>query len=199
MRRRNSLMKKRLTIIPGGWHKPTDKCYQWMIRYFKDQGFEVRVITIEWKRHTMSDLVEQFQQQFQKEKAVKEYLLGFSFGAMIASIAAAELKPDRLFLCSLSPYFSADVKSIQKADARFLGYRRLEDFKKYNARPIAKAIKSPTVVFCGEREGKRYPALLKRCKETAAQLTHAKLVMVPDAPHEIDFPTYVELIKNHVS
>ena len=191
-------MKRRLTIIPGGWHKPTEKCYQWMIRYYKDQGFEVRMITINWQRQVMSDYVDQFKEQFVKEDGMKEYVLGFSFGAMIAFIAANEIKPDKLFLCSLSPYFSEDKKFIQKSSRRFLGVHRLEDFKKYKAKCLAQTITVPTIVFCGEREGKRYPQLFKRCKETAAQLTQAKFIVVPDAPHEIDYPTYIQSIKKNV-
>ena len=180
-------MKKRISIIPGGWHKPTDKCYKWMIRYFNDLGFEVKMITIDWERHVMSDHVEQFKKQYLQSKADQNYVIGFSFGAMIAFITALELKPDKLFLCSLSPYFKEDLIHLKrKTDIRFLGKRRMEDLKKNSAVKIAKLISAPTIIFCGGKEGSKYPSLLKRCKDASIQIRHAQLVIAENAPHEID-------------
>jgi len=160
------------------------------------------MIRIDWQRHVMSDYVAQFKQQYQKDQAEKNVVLGFSFGAMIALISAGELRPDKLVLCSLSPYFREDLKKMQatmsKHDASVIGRHRMEDFQQFSALSCARQVVSPTVVFCGGREAKQYPLLLRRCKEAAQVIRNGRLVMASNAPHNIAFPTYVEAIKKEV-
>lgn len=189
-------MKRRISIIPGFTHKPTDKCYRWLIAFLKSAGFDVQLIHIDWQYKVMSDYVEQFLLQYQKNKAEQNYVLGFSFGAMIAFISANQVVPDRLFLCSLSPYFKEDLNGTTKFVKRFMGKRRMADFEKYSAAKIAKNINVPTIIFCGEDEGDRYPTLLKRCQGVARSIPDAMLIIPPTAPHEIDYPSYIKAIKD---
>lgn len=188
-------MKKRISIIPGLTHKPTDTCYRWLIAFLKRAGFDVQLIHIDWQRRVMSDYVEQFLQQYRKNMAEENYVLGFSFGAMIAFISAKRASPKRLFLCSLSPYFKEDLNGISNSVQRYMGKQRMADFKKYSAAKIAQEIHVPTIIFCGESEGSRYPTLLKRCQAAARTIPGASLVIPSGAPHEIDYPTYIDAIK----
>jgi len=41
-------------------------------------------------------------------------IIGFSFGAMVAFIASQKIRPKKLILCSLSPYFNEDLKKLRK-------------------------------------------------------------------------------------
>jgi hypothetical protein len=51
------------------------------------------------------------------------------------------------------------------------------------------------LVFCGEKEGRAYPQLKKRCEETVQLASNAKLIIVKDSPHDIAYPEYVMAIK----
>lgn len=192
-------MRKRLWIIPGGGHKPTDTCYRWMITYFRSLGFEVQMITVDWNRRVMTDWIADFRSQFSKERGVEDYILGFSFGAMIAFLTANETKPMKLFLCSLSPYFKEDMDFLEnKRDVRYFGTRRLADIRKYVFKDHVKNISASTIVFCGGQETTKYPTLLKRCKAAVEQIKRARLVIAENAPHQIDHPSYIEAIKKNI-
>ena len=191
-------MKKNLFIIPGFTHQATEKPYDWLDVHYKKQGFMIQKVPIKWSHCVMSDYVEEFKRLYDERKVETNYVLGFSFGAMIACITAAELKPDKLALCSLSPYFKEDLSSLKSSWKECIGKRRLLDFKKYHFEKIYPKIHSETFVFYGEKEVK-YPSLKKRCEEAAASIRNTRLVVVPDAPHDIDHPNYQKAIKNNLT
>ena len=182
-------------IIPGFTEKPGDKQYAWMKKHFKAQGYEVKVCPIDWKYKVMSDYVEQFKAYYQKYKGNNNTVLCFSFGAMTAFITASELQPDRLVLCSLSPYFKEDLPGLPDSWWRIMGKKRKKDFQKFSAKKIAEQVKFQTTIFCGEKEGGKYWQLMQRCENTNNAIAKSKLIMVKDSPHQIDFPTYQEAIK----
>ena len=188
-------MAKTIFIITGFKDKASDSQYKWMRTFFKKKGFIVKIPSIKWNHRVMSDYVDEFRQYYEENKSEKNYVLGFSYGAMIAFISAHELKPAKLYLCSLSPYFNEDLRTLKPWWKRFIGIHRLKDFKQYIAKSIAKNLAIPTVVFYGTREAKRYPELKVRCEETSKLAPKAKLVSIKDAPHRVDHPEYVEAIK----
>lgn len=189
---------KRISIIPGFTHKPTDERYKWLVAYFEKKGFRVQLITIDWKYRVMSDYVAQFKAQYAQNPGRENCVLGFSFGAMVAMIAAGSVQVDKLILCSLSPYFKEDVASVPKSWLRYIGTKRVADFTQYSAKRVAKRVTAPTIIFCGGREAERFPNLLQRCTQAARDIPGAELVIADNAPHEIDFPVYVEAIKKHL-
>lgn len=187
---------KTLFLIPGSGQKPSDTCFKWLISFLKKKGFNVIGVPIKWERRVMPDYVSQFKEFYLRHKTKNDYLLGFSYGAVIAFMSASDLKPKKIYLCSLSPDFKEDVKAIKPWWIRsFIGKRRFADIKTRSARKVAKALKIPAVVFYGEAEGKRYPQLKKRCEETVRLAKNAKLVVVKNAPHKIDYPEYMAAIK----
>lgn len=191
-------MARTLFIIPGFHNQTTDDKYTWLKQYAKVKGFSLMLPTIDWKRKVMTDYVKEFTDFYTNHKSDTNYVLGFSYGAMIAYISAPELKPDKLFLCSLSGYFAEDLHLLKPSWIANRGHRRIDDFKNYSAKSIAKRITSPTVIFYGEKEAKNYPNLKNRCEEAARDIQNAKLVEVPQAPHEIAFPSYMEAIKSEL-
>jgi esterase/lipase len=188
-------MKKTIFIIPGYGGRANDKYQGWMKPFFKKKGFIVKEVPVHWKYRTMSDYVEEFELFYEKNKSEKNYVLGFSFGAVIALISAEVLSPDKLFLCSLSPYFKEDFHAFAPRTKRFLGVKKYKDFKKYSAKTLTKNLSIPTVIFYGETEGKKFPQLKVRAEETVKTISKGRLIVVKDAPHQIDFPAYVEAIK----
>jgi esterase/lipase len=188
-------MQKTIFILAGFRHHASEPQYRWMQNFFKRKGFAVRVPSIEWNHRTMTEWKEDFVEYYKQHKTKTNYVLGFSFGAMIAFMSAPELKPNKLFLCSLSPFFKEDLHTLFPSWKKEVGKKRLRDFRNISANKLAREIAIPTVVFCGEQEAMRYPTLFERCKKTQQKLKKAKLVMVVKAPHVIDHPGYVQAIK----
>lgn len=188
-------MTKTIFIIAGFKHSASEEQYDWMKKYVKTKGFRVKVPEIEWNNRVLTEYVAQFTSYYKKHKTDTNYVLGFSYGAMIALVSASDLDPDKLYLCSLSPYFAEDLGSLKKSWKTYIGQRRLDDFSNYSAISIAKNIEIPTVIFYGQREGEKYPQLKIRCEETHSNIKSSKLVKAKDAPHRIDHPSYVKAIK----
>jgi esterase/lipase len=188
-------MAKTIFIATGFKEAASDSQYDWLRQFFAEQGFTVRIPNIIWSRKVMSDYVSQFEEYYTKYATDTNCILGFSCGAMIALITAQKFRPDRLLLCSLSPYFAEDLPTMRPSWKTILGHRRVTDFANFSARALANQIAMPTNVFYGTVEAKYYPQLKNRCEETAARIPHATITAVPDAPHQIDYPTYVTAIK----
>ena len=77
------------------------------------KGFTVSLVPITWERATMTDYAVEFESFYEKHKANDNYVLGFSYGAVIAFITANKLKPKKIYLCSLSSDFKEDVRSMK--------------------------------------------------------------------------------------
>ena len=189
--------KPNFFIIPGFRMQTTDKPFAWLVDFLLSKGFNVIKVPVEWNYKVLSQNAEDFVDFYLKNKGEKNYILGFSYGAVLAFLTANQLNPNKIFLCSLSPTFRED-RDWNKKIINYIGKRRFEDSLKIGARDIAKNLKISSVIFCGEKEADQYPALLKRCKEVAKLSPKSKLVLVEKAPHQIDFPTYVDAIKKEL-
>jgi pimeloyl-ACP methyl ester carboxylesterase len=143
--------------------------------------------------------VAQFSAFYIKNKGSKNYVLGFSYGAMIAAITAKDLRPDKLYLCSLSPYFEEDLPYLKKSWRKLDGKRRLKDFTLYNGKKVARSLKMRTVIFYGSTEARKYPRLEYRCEQTARLAPNAKLIVAEKAPHDLNHPIYLQALKKFLS
>jgi pimeloyl-ACP methyl ester carboxylesterase len=190
---------KTFFIIPGFKEKATDKNYAWLLAFLKTKNYKVVPVPVAWNYKTLSDNAVELLNFFKKYQGEKNYILGFSYGAVLAMLIANEVKPKRLYLCSLSPDFSEDLKFMTSDIKKYIGKRRLSDIKNRSGRKIAKELNVPTTIFYGKKEGSEYPQLKKRCEETAKLIKNAKLKVVKDASHQIDFPSYVDAVKVNLS
>jgi pimeloyl-ACP methyl ester carboxylesterase len=181
---------KTFFIIPGFAQKANHKGFRYIKNFLTQKGFRVVVADMTWQRRTLSDYAKEFEEIYTKEKSATNYVLGFSYGAVTAFLTANELKPKKIFLCSLSSAFKEDMRSIKPWVAKYLGKGRVEDSKLLSGRALAKGLNVPSVIFYGEKEGKQYPQLKKRCTETAKLAKNSKLVVAPSAPHQIDHSEY---------
>lgn len=164
--------------------------------FFSKLGFDVKIFAADWEYHVMSDYISDFKDFYNKNKGTKNYLLGFSYGAMIALLTAKYLQPDRLYLCSLSPYFKEDMSTLRQDWRKKTGMRRCSDFLNHNFKQATKNLSIPTVVLYGAEEGVKYPTLKKRCEAAHKTLVKSKLVVVKGAPHKIDHPEYIKAIQS---
>src|SRR3989338_505842 len=140
-------------IIPGFGQKTSQKEYREVIKRFKERKFTVIPIRISWKHRVMSDYVKEFLKQLKHKPSDRVCLFGFSFGAMIAFITAAQLKPRALYLCSLSPYFKEDLPSLKKWWKKYWGKQRMKDFHQFSFNKLAKDIRCKTVLIVGDNAG----------------------------------------------
>jgi pimeloyl-ACP methyl ester carboxylesterase len=188
-------MDKKIFILPGFKQKATDPEFAWIEPFFQKKGFSVVPVPIRWNYRTITDNVAEFKDFYEKNKSKNNYALGFSYGAIIAFISANNLGLKKLYLCSLSPDFKEDLAGMKPWILKYIGKKRVEDMKKRSGRDIAKKLSVPTLIFYGEKEGKEFFNLKKRCEETANLAKRARLIIVKGAPHDISYPGYIETIK----
>ena len=101
--------QKAVFIVPGFRQKPKNKAYKEIRKILKSEGYFPVLVNVPWKKSTISENTDYFLKIYKKIKARKKYVLGFSYGAMIAFIASTKVGASGLILCSLSPYFKEDT------------------------------------------------------------------------------------------
>lgn len=181
-------------IIPGYRQSAKNKAYCEIAKNLKSEGYFPVPVKIPWKNSTISDNVEYFLKVYKNIKTRKKYILGFSYGAMIAFIASTKIRTEGLILCSLSPYFKEDVLKTKKEVFSRLSEKRFNDFSKLHSKILAKRIKSKKVLMVyGGSEAK---SLIRRVRETFVQIEseEKKLVRLKKAEHEIGSRKYLESI-----
>lgn len=186
-------MNKVVFIIPGFLDSSKNKEYQVIGKSFQKQGIRPIYVDIQWKRSTISENTQDFLSLFRTTSARHKYVLGFSFGAIIASLAAAEEKVDGLFLCSLSPYFAEDLPHLKGWWKVSIGTKRVEDFKNIRIKEIVPKIHAETYLFMGTKES---PRVEKRVRETYDTLRSKKhLIVVNGAKHDFADKYYLQEVK----
>jgi predicted esterase len=189
-----SKIPKKVFIIPGFRHTATSKAYREIAKFLKAEGYQPIPVKIPWKQTTISENTEYFLKQYKKRtvseglKRQKTYILGFSFGAMIAFLASTKVRVNGLMLCSLSPFFKEDVKKLNVKNARD------EDFKTLHCGTLAKKIKAKKVLmFYGAKETN---PLIKRVKSAYRQISSDKkyLVSIKKTEHDIGHKNYLSAI-----
>lgn len=188
-------MTKKYFIIPGFWSQVSDSDYVWLVTYLTKQGYKVRGVPIRWSYRTVSQNAAEFLNYFNQHKTEQNYILGFSYGAVIALLTTNQTNPQVLYLCSLSPDFAEDATSVPEWIKGYIGKRRYQDMQSRIAQTLATELTCETLVFYGEEEGEEFPALKKRSEETAKLAQNSKLIIVKNAPHNIKHPEYQIALK----
>lgn len=191
-------MKKIALIIPGfGESEENNPAYWKIAGYFRKQKISPVIARINWKRRVMSEYVAQFQEFFIRHINAGDevYLLGFSYGAMIAFISSVELKPKGMILCSLSPFFQEDLRTTKKWWRNLSGKRRMIDHEKFSFTKLAYGISTKTIILMGDREG---PEIELRSKDANRKIKRSELVVIPGVQHKIGQPEYLEKIQETI-
>lgn len=191
------MKSKTFFIVPGFTMKASGKPFRWLDLHLKKNGYNVIKFNPVWRRRTNAQVAAEFVKFYKKHKGKNNYVLGFSYGAIVTLLTANELMPKKIYLCSLSPEFKEDDKHLRPW-IESIGKRRYKEAMRTSARTLAKSLKIPAVIFWGEKEAEKYPELKIRAEETARLAKKAKLVRVKDAPHKIDFPSYQDAIKRNL-
>ena len=181
-------MAKVVYVIPGFHGSVKMKRYQRIIKKFKTSGFRVVPIKITWNYKVMSDYVAEFLGQLVHNNDDEVYVFGFSFGAMIAFITADKIKPIKLILGSLSPFFKEDLPYLKKSWKRYIGKKRMEDLKNFAFNDlIRKNHQHKTSFLVGEMEDE---AVRRRVNKAHKKFKKAKLIIVKGAKHDVSDDNY---------
>lgn len=183
---------KTVFIIPGYKQKATNKAYKAIAKILKGQGYKPILVNIPWKQTTISQNTKYFLKKYKRISTRKKYILGFSFGAMIAFLATTKVSPSGVILCSLSPYFKEDLKRGNKRNK--LTQDRYEDFSKLPCSILAKKVKAKEVhMLYGTKEDR---SLKKRVSQAFNQIesTNKFLTSVKQVEHNIGDRRYLQKI-----
>ncbi|MBI4080314.1 MAG: hypothetical protein HY430_00920 [Candidatus Levybacteria bacterium] len=186
--------EKIVYIIPGFKQRTSGKAYKEIAAILKSEGYHPILITIPWKKTSISENTAYFLKEYKKVLAKKEYILGFSFGAMIAFLAATKVNTTGLILCSLSPYFQEDLEKMKKNPAAQITRRRYKDFSKLHCSSLAKRVKAGQIhMLYGAKEAK---TLIKRVTETYGHLSSTDKYLIPieKTTHDIGDKRYLTKI-----
>ena len=190
-------MAKIAHIIPGFTEDTSMPGYQAIIPELKQKGYRVEEVNIDWKYKVMSDYVEQFKSRINHKPEDEVLVLGYSFGAMIAFLSAEFTKPNLLFLCSLSPFFSEDLDMLFPSWVRDIGKNRIKNLKALSFNNGIKNVKCKTILVAGEKEVKQ---IFDRANDALKKISNSELIIAPDIGHELNKSKYynkvIEIIRD---
>ncbi len=182
--------KKHLLIFPGFGHTPSQAEYRSLHRIGTSKGYIVKTCPIEWSRTTMRDWVAQCEFYCKNIDTKNTTVVGFSFGAMIATVLAQRHPFKKIILASLSPYFKDDLRFLPVAWKKWLGVRRRDAFSKT---PFLSHKKVSAVFLVGDKEG---ALILRRVKKRFSSWRGSKkLVLLSGVEHDLNNKTYLDSIR----
>lgn len=185
-------------VIPGFRQQPKNKAYKQISKILRSQGFSPILVKVPWKQTTISENTTYFLKKYKSVKAKKKYILGFSFGAMIAFLASTKVKTSGLILCSLSPYFKEDLYSAKNIAIQSTTPKRYYDFSQLHCEALVKKVKAKQILMLyGARETR---SLKKRVTETFAQIDvdEKYLLSIKETEHDIGDRRYIYTITQAV-
>jgi alpha/beta superfamily hydrolase len=187
-------MKKIVYIIPGYGHSHyRQSCYSKIEKLFALKDIKTVHVDIDWKEDKIknfSDYTKQFLKVYKKPRNTKVYILGFSYGAIIALLSASKTKPDALIICSLSPYFEEDFKGLNMSSLKWFKKNFTESI--YSFDKIVRGIKNKAYLIVGDKEDK---SSLLRTRDARKKIKDSSLTMAKGAKHNINQKEYLSAIK----
>jgi pimeloyl-ACP methyl ester carboxylesterase len=181
---------KTVIYIPGLGAAPGNESAA--ITTIEQKGYQVVGVQIDWKA-PVEDWAAQTLVAYAKFDPEETILAGFSMGAYIAVVAGAMRVPAELWLFSLSPRFAEDFPLPGKS-AEIHPRKHLEAFQMIHFARLAPSVTCKTTLVMGSEEATRFPNLARRVREAHEQLPDSRLIVIPDAGHNIAHPAYLDAI-----
>lgn len=192
-------MKTYLFIIPGMGEFITDKPYKAISQYAAKDGYEPVAININWDiENVPSDFIKEASQRVEETMVAAGpdgnfSIMGFSVGALIASILANRFNFKQVFLCSMSPYFGEDIVFLPDDTKEYLGKSFTEDAKLYSF-PVE--ISSEVVFMFGDKDwSMAIEKAQKRCENLKSN--GKRFILVSDTGHELT-NKYIQTIQREL-
>ncbi len=187
-------MKKIVYIIPGyGEAREKQERHAALEKIIEDEGMTPIHVNIRWQEKNperFSDYVQQFVKVYKRQKAQEKYVLGFSFGATVAMLAAPQIKPSGLILCSLSPYFIEDHKTLKPSWLRW--WKKTFIDSDYEFANVASKVKAETWILAGDKEGSE---VMRRARSAKRRIVNSHLTIVRKGRHDIMQKEYVATLE----
>jgi len=185
---------KKLYLIPGYKHTLTTPGYRELMLSLERWGYKSEFIPISWEYRVMSDYIQEANDAIQI--SWDDIILWFSFGAMIALQLAEQSKCKQVILCSLSPYFSEDLKTASKYSLWKLWIRRYKDFlENYLENSIVNSQDNLYTVIYGTSETQN---LQRRNQKIIEKLSIENVWLVSWVGHNIAHKEYQKTILKHL-
>jgi len=185
-------------IIPGyNESHLKQRGYNKVAKLFEESGITPIHIEIDWKHSDtkcFTDYTEQFLKVYKTQRNTETYILGFSYGAMIAFLTATKTKPTALILCSLSPFFEEDLVDLKPAWVRW--WKKNFTESDYSFTKIAQKIKTETFLIVGEKEDE---SCIIRARDAKKKIQDNHLSIAKGAEHKIGQEEYLKMVKNVIS
>lgn len=185
-------------MIPGSGEGLKDRDYGAVLKMYRSLGYDPEFVPIDWNYKIFDDYVEQIKNLIPRSDLEKSLLSGFSWGAMLALIVSAQYaNPRKLVLCSLSPYFAENLPHTKESWLKWAGKRRVKNLANYSIRELAPSIQSPTVLFIGDAERKKYGDKIDM--EANKLIKNSKYIVIGGGvSHDVADPKYIAAIKNEL-
>jgi predicted esterase len=95
---------KRALIIPGYKKGPFTPQMRRVARTLHKNGVDASIARVNWRGRTLTEWLQGMEAVLRNIDLSDTALIGFSHGAMIATLVASSQTPDHLILCSLPDF-----------------------------------------------------------------------------------------------
>jgi len=183
-------IKPKIYIIPGMGESTRARNYSELIKYARNLGFRVMPVNIHWStKMSMDDYVKQADLKI-PNNIQNGYILGFSFGAYVASILSSKKNMKGYIFCSISPYFKENLKYIPKETKKYFGKKLFNSFRKYSF-PDDQTAQAWFLI--GKKDWK---IAIKVAKESYKKwLGKKSFYLIKEAGHNLAHPNYLKRVK----
>jgi|GEM_PF-3473486 len=124
--------KRKLYVIPGLGESTRMSNYREVIHFARKNNITVIPVSVNWdEKMDMTDYVRQVDEKI-PDGISDDYILGFSFGAYIASVLSVKKMAKGYVFCSISPYFKDTIKNIPQETKDYFGKKFMDSLKKYS-------------------------------------------------------------------
>ncbi|MDP1625037.1 MAG: hypothetical protein Q8L64_04680 [bacterium] len=167
-------------IIPGYGQSTRCKEYRKLADIATKFGYEAVKVNPDWSKGSFEHWTNTFLEAVDDRTSKKSIVIGFSFGAIIALQASQKIALNKVFLCSLSPYFSKDLVDLPKSVSRAFGKRFMSSLKD-NHYPDSSTT-SAFFIF-GEND---WPVAIEKARSIFSRYAgKKKFCLVKDADHSL--------------
>jgi hypothetical protein len=167
-------------IFPG--YAERASAYETVRKIFARKGYRAVVVRIHWRYKTFSSYLHEFFAQYENPDEEPVVLFGFSLGAVLALLLATVLKPEHLYLCSLSPFFRENLRAQKRSTQRSLGEKKWEELQSLSLSELARCVTCPVDLCVGALE---IGAMKRQAGAAHRQMNRSTLHIIPGAMHDI--------------
>lgn len=178
--------------IPGKGTSRANYPYDKILRKIQRRGHNTQFCHMNWPRSAVvGDWLDQARPAYAQCDPSQTIVVGFSIGAMLAFLLAAQQPPAGLVLCSVSPYFAEDLSLVPMRWIRQLTPERHASFKKLYFDDVAPAITCPTRLVIGGREP---DWAQQRTQKASAALPGGDIFAAKNAGHTPAMWSYIQAL-----